>query len=211
MEEEGLIFKLSPSYNFIYELAMPTGRKIAKSLLLLMVFIIIYIAVTIGKNYIPLDGLEYMKDIDVIGIFNIVGIILIIIQFIVFISKTVLQIVQYKSTRYSFYDDHMIYEDSFLNQHKKVIRYNNVREIEIRRMIWDRLNNSGVIIIYTNAENETSNGLILYSIKNTDYWYKKIDEVVHSDNSVSNEEQKKEIIKEKIIEEEENFKNSLKS
>ena len=48
-----------------------------------------------------------------------------------FVFHIFFQIMQYKYITYSFYNDHMIYKDDFLNQHKKNILYSNVKEVEI--------------------------------------------------------------------------------
>jgi hypothetical protein len=74
------------------------------------------------------------------------------------------------------------------NLHKKyTLRYDNIKEIEIRRTVWDRMNGYGIIIIYSNAEKSVDNGLILYAAKDPDETYAKIDEIIHRKNSVQKE------------------------
>lgn len=119
-------------------------------------------------------------NVNVMNILNVILIIGIIFSVVKLVIHIVLQIAQYKNIKYTFYNDHMTYEDSFLNQHKKNIEYANVKEVEIRRSVWDRIMGYGIIVIYTNAENEYSNGLVIFSIKNPKEHYDIIDKLVHS-------------------------------
>ena len=73
----------------------------------------------------------------------------------------------------------MIYEDDFLNQHRKNIEYKNIKEVEIRRTIWDRMLNFGIMVIYTNADNDRNNGLVIYSVKDPKAHYNVIDGLIH--------------------------------
>lgn len=73
----------------------------------------------------------------------------------------------------------MVYEDDFLNQRVKNIDYSNIKELEIRRTVLDRILGFGVIIIYTNAENKRNNGMVIYGIKNPDEMYTKINKIVN--------------------------------
>ena len=108
------------------------------------------------------------------------------ITIIKFIIDIIFQYLQYKHIEYKFYENIMIYEDDFLNQHRKTIEYKNIKEIEIRRTIWDRLFNYGVIIIHTNAENFSRNGIIIYGLNNPKYHYDIIYNIIHSNNSTNN-------------------------
>lgn len=120
---------------------------------------------------------------NILNVILIIGIIFSVVKLVIHI---VLQIAQYKNIKYTFYKDHMTYEDSFLNQHKKNIAYSNVKEVEIRRSVWDRIMGYGIIVIYTNAENEYSNGLVIFSVKDTKKHYDIIDRLIHSINSDNN-------------------------
>ena len=142
---------------------------------------------------------------------------------------------QYEHISYKFYETYMVYEDDFLNQHKKNILYSNVKEVEIRRTVWDRILGMGVIVIYTNAENKRNNGLVVYALNNPKEDYEFIDKLINryrvnssvKSNVESRNESKIEIEnKEAIVEQvkensileedikkeenEESFKNSLK-
>ena len=96
---------------------------------------------------------------------------------------------QYDHISYKFYESYMVYEDDFLNQHKKNILYSNVKEVEIRRTIWDRILGMGVIVIYTNAENKRNNGLVVYALDNPKEDYEFVDKLVNK-YRIQNQKQK---------------------
>lgn len=173
MEEEKLMYELSPKFNFVYELFMPTGRKIKNSLVSSIIFTVL--TILICSNIF--GGIASYQSI--IAPLKIVSIVATIFSYAFLVVTTLLKIYQYKYITYKFYENHMVYEDTFLNQHKKNISYDNVKEVEIRRTIWDRILNFGVVIIHTNAENGRANGVVVYGIKNPDEKYKKIDEIIH--------------------------------
>ena len=131
------------------------------------------------KGNTKLGSME-VANINILAILNIVLIVGIIATIIKLIIHIVLQNAQYKNIKYTFYDTHIVYEDSFLNQHRKNIQYANIKEVEIRRSVWDRILGYGIIVIYTNAENEYSNGLVIFSIKNPQEHYDIIDNLVHN-------------------------------
>lgn len=176
-ENDKIILKLCPKFNIIYELFRPTGKKIKSTLLLLILFTII----TIFVNIVPIyRQIEIYKTINLV-LYIILGFFGLKLTF-----HLVFQILQYKNISYSFYKDHMIYEDSFLNQSKKTIKYENIKEIEIRRTIFDRIIGYGIIIIHTNAENARSNGLIVYSVKNPKKYYDQINDIIYKKNNEEN-------------------------
>lgn len=172
--EEKLLYELSPKFNFIYELFMPTGRKIKMNLIVSLMFtiltILLYLNIFTGASTFG----------NTTNTLKIVSLFFTIIAYIIFAVSIILKIMQYKCINYKFYEKHMIYEDTFLNQHKKNIEYSNVKEVEIRRTIWDRILNFGVVIIHTNAENGRANGIVVYGLKNPEEKYKKIDEIIHN-------------------------------
>ena len=57
--------------------------------------------------------------------------------------------------------------------------YSNIKEVEIRRTIWDRILGMGVVVIYTNAENRRNNGLVVYALDNPKEDYEFIDKIVN--------------------------------
>lgn len=176
--EENLKFSLSPRYNFIYELGMATGRKTKKSAIAVVISIIMLVCGSFGIDY--LSKLNNDKFSNIAKVKDIYVKIMLVVMSL-FIVKTlihiIIQIIQYKYISYNFYEDRIEYKDTFLNQQTKVIKYESIKEIEIRRNIWERINGLGIIIIYTSAEKTSRSGLVIYAIKNTEEIYNKIREL----------------------------------
>ncbi len=184
MEDKGeVLYELSPKFDFIYELTMPTGRKMKSALAIVIVSIILNIILALGKGYI-LD-VNNVKMLNVFNIVKIVCIILLIFTSLVFILRVVMQVLEYKGIKYKFYKNCLIFENNFLSQTKKTIEYSNIREVEIRRTVIDRILNYGVIIIYTNAEKAFGSATVLYSIKNTQEHYNNIESIIHNGSVLS--------------------------
>ncbi len=178
MSENDIIFKVSPKYNFIYELGMPTGKKVRLSIISIIVCVFIFLigifAIGTIKNSTEND-ISLVKDIFIKVM--IVAIVFFILKTIVHI---VMQALQYKNITYNFYADRVEYRDMFFNQRTKIVKYDSIREIEIRKDVWERINKVGIIIIYTNAESKSRTGLVLYSIENANDVYKKIEELIYN-------------------------------
>lgn len=181
MEDDIVLYEAKPRFNFIYELFMPQGRKIRMSVILFLLFLFVYVVFIKIEGYAKLES-ELLKftSIDLYNIFNNIYIFIIIAMAINVIAHIVIHVWQYSAIRYKFYKEYLEYSDMFLNQQKKTIRYENIREIEIRKSVWDRINGYGTIIVYTNAEKNYNNGLVLYSMKNAKKIYDDIDKIVHS-------------------------------
>lgn len=219
-KNKDVLYKVTPKFDFLYELGMPTGKKIRYTILIMLIFLIAIIILAAGKGTFKLDELIVYKNINLESVLNTVVVILIIFSILKVIFHIVFQSLQYKNINYIFYNDYMIYEDKFLNQHTKKIQYANVKEVEIRRTVWDRLLGYGIIIIYTNAENEFSNGLVIYSVKNPQEHYEIIDDIVHKNSKVKTQpdnieqnEKIQEIVEEPVQPEQsqEEFLESLKN
>jgi membrane protein YdbS with pleckstrin-like domain len=148
MEDKGeVLYELSPKFDFFYELTMPTGKKIKSSFITVIVTLILNIVCFAAKGYV--SSLDNITISNVYGVSTIVCVILFIFSILLFISKIVMQVLEYKGIKYKFYKNCLVFENNFLSQTKKTIEYSNIREVEIRRTITDRLMNYGVIIIYT--------------------------------------------------------------
>lgn len=218
MDNKEVIFKIVPKYNLVYELGMPTGKKVASTLKIFTVILIVFIIFCATINQIDITAFKQVQGVDLVGIIRGIAIVILLILALKVVIQIFLQVMQYHNTSFTFYDKYLTYEDNFLNQHKKTIQYLNIREIEIRKNIWDRMNGFGIIVIYTNAENEYNNGLVMFGVKNPDEYYAKIDEVVHShgvDNEsnsyIPEDDSKKPIKKAKTESEvEKEFRDSLK-
>lgn len=212
--------KISPKFNFIYEITMPLGAKLRRSLIMIIIFVVAMIAVKGGKNKIGLKEVFFnMNSMEILYWICVFFLIIFVLKFIIDLT---LKIMQYKRITYSFYSDKVIYEDTFLNQQRKVVKYENIKEIEIRRTVWDRLMGYGIIIISTNAEGRHNSGLIIYGISNPNEVYDQINGLVDECNkenkyiknyTIEEGEEEKNINKDTKIDQEEeqkNFKDSLK-
>lgn len=181
VENQGPLFVVKPKFNFIYELGMPTGRKMKSDIFALLIFLVVsYLIVNFGSG-LQFANISITSNFTVKNLLDVVCYVLDIAIFIKLLVTIGLQIFQYKGMAFTFYPEYMIYEDTFLNQHKKNIQYANIKEVELRRTVWDRILGYGIIVIYTNAENEYNNGLVLYAIKHPKEEYIKIDKLVHKE------------------------------
>lgn len=179
LRQEKLIKTIKPKFSFIYELGMPTGKKIKSSLFSLVLFIFLLIMIFFNTDFLYQYSYNVTENMNVVDALKILCIILVVFTGVKLAIHIILQKKQYENISYKFYETYMVYEDIFLNQHKKNILYSNVKEVEIRRTIWDRITGYGVVIIYTNAENKRNNGLVVYALKNPDKFYEFIDGVIN--------------------------------
>lgn len=179
MNEE--IYEFKPKYNLLYELLMPTGKKVRKFIVAILLCIILYIC--INTFAYGLFTNEIVGSFDIADILSILFIILGVLSLIALIIQIIFYHFEYKNISYKFYEDHIEYEDKFLNQQLKNIKYKDIKEIEIRRSIWDRIMGYSVLIVYTNADNSRRNGLIIYSVRYIDKYYDKLNELIKKDKS----------------------------
>lgn len=186
-ESEEILYKLSPRFNFIYELIMPTGRKIKSTISILFVLCIATIFFLNNTEKIDVGDIVLFADMSILKFLLMICIIIDVFFILKLIFHIVFQILQYKHITYTFYNNHMVYEDDFLNQHKKNIEYSNIKEVEIRRTIMDRILGYGVIIIYTNAENIRNNGLVIYAIKDPKKSYDIIENIIQKSKVLKTE------------------------
>ena len=176
-----VIYDFKPKYNLLYELLMPTGKKVRKFIVAILLCIIIYIC--INTFAYGLFTNEIVGSFDIADILSILFIILGVLSLIALIIQIIFYHFEYKNISYKFYEDHIEYEDKFLNQQLKNIKYKDIKEIEIRRSIWDRIMGYSVLIVYTNADNSRRNGLIIYSVRYIDKYYDKLSELIKKDKS----------------------------
>lgn len=179
-------YKITPEFNLLYELGMPTGRKIRTSIFFIIIFLIATIVVIVKAGDLTFANYEIFNNIKVDKFLLFLCIIADIVTIIRLVSTIIFQKLQYNHVTYTFYDHMMIYEDDFLNQHRKNIEYKNIKEVEIRRTVWDRILDYGVMIVYTNADNDRNNGLVIYSVRNPKSHYDVIDKLIHNrDTNIS--------------------------
>jgi len=182
-KDDEFIYELSPKFNILYELFMPTGRKIKSTLLVIIAIVILDIYLLFGAKGMNIGNFIAFGNMTILGMLKIMCFTLTLVLILKLVIHIVVQSMQYKHITYRFYNTYMVYEDDFLNQHRKNIEYSNVKEVEIRRTIMDRILGFGVIIIYTNAENSRSNGLVIYGLKNPRESYDIIDDIIHKNKS----------------------------
>lgn len=182
-KDDEVIYELSPKFNMLYELFMPTGRKIKSTLLFIIAVFFMDIYLLFGAKGMNVGSIVVFGNMTILAILKIIFFTLILVLILKLVFHIVIQSMQYKHITYRFYSTHMVYEDDFLNQHRKNIEYSNIKEVEIRRTIMDRILGFGVIIIYTNAENSRSNGLVIYGLKNPRESYDIIDDIIHKNKS----------------------------
>ena len=215
-------YQITPKFNLLYEIGMPTGKKIRTSIFVLVVFIVLTIVVTLKAGSLTFASYEIFNNIKIDKFLLILCIIADVVTVIKLVVTIVVQKLQYNHVTYTFYNDMMIYEDDYLNQHRKNIEYKNIKEVEIRRTVWDRLLDYGVMVIYTNADNDRNNGLVIYSVKDPKSHYNVIDKLIHSLNKdVRNENYMTDNVKENadlaqnnvdnVDNPEQDFKDSLKN
>lgn len=186
-ENREIRYQIRPKFNLIYELGMPTGRKIRNSLFILIVFMTLTFIVLFKAGTMSIVNNDIFKNIKIDKFLLILCIVADLVTIIRLVGTIIFQSLQYKHVTYTFYDKMMTYEDDFLNQHKKNIEYKNIKEVEIRRTIWDRILDYGIMVIYTNADNDRNNGLVIYSVKNPKSHYNVIDKLIHSLNNINND------------------------
>ncbi len=212
--ESSILYQIKPKFNLIYELFMPTGRKIQQTLVMTLIFIIVITILNLSYNNIDIFSTN-IGNYNLGNIINTISIAILVILLLKLALHIVFQILQYNFMKYTFYIDHMTYEDDFLNQHKKNIQYSNVKEVEIKRTVFDRIIGYGIIVIYTSAENGKSNGLVIYSVKNPKEHYQKIYDIVfgntHNEIINKNYTNNDTVIVESVDKKEENFEDSLRN
>lgn len=182
MEDRGeVLYEIGPKFDFLYELTSPTGKKIKGSLAFMLISIALKVLTICFK-----DSIQNMNNNlldNTYGTLSIILWIIVIFSVLLFVARIVIQALEYKGIKYKFYSNCMTVENNFLNQNKKTIEYTNIKEIEIRRTIIDRLLNYGIIIIYTNAEKSFSSATIIYAVKNIQEHYDKIEHLIHKENA----------------------------
>ena len=193
MEDKGeVLYELKPTFNFLYELVMPTGRKIRSALMSIILAIVIKVILIFSKSYILGFNNELINSIY--NVCDILMILVIILTMIFFAARIIFQILEYRGMSYKFYEDCMTSENTFLNQTRKTIDYLNIREVEIRRSIIDRIMGFGIIIVYTNAEKAYGSATVIYAIKDTQRHYNEIEKIIYKGKDIT--------VKDKTLEDE---------
>jgi membrane protein YdbS with pleckstrin-like domain len=104
----------------------------------------------------------------------------------------------YSRTEYKFYDDRLEFEEGFFSINKKVIKYKDVKEVTLRKGIFQRAYALGTIYLatlatgsssYTNVfsalgfGNVSASGVGVRDIRDPDQTYEKIKNMVDTHNT----------------------------
>ncbi len=182
MEDKGeVLYEIGPKFDFLYELTSPTGKKIKSSLIFMIVSIVIKVLTICFKDKLFEMNMEAAENMYTT--ISIILWVMVLFSILFFVGRIIFQALEYKGLKYKFYNNCMTVENNFLNQNKKTIEYVNIKEIEIRRTILDRILNYGIIIIYTNAEKSFSSATVIYAVKNIQKHYEEIEKLVHKENA----------------------------
>ena len=91
MEDKGeILYQIKPKFDFLYELMMPTGKKMKSALISIIISIAMKIILTLVK-----DQILAMNNGLFTNLYNVTNIILMIViafSFIIFIARIVIQI-----------------------------------------------------------------------------------------------------------------------
>ena len=116
---EKLLYELTPKFNLLYEIFMPTGRKIKSTIVMILIILLLILLLSYGKTSISAFEINITDNLTAFELLNYISFIALAICIVKLIVHIVIQMIQYKHITYKFYESHMVYEDDFLNQHRK--------------------------------------------------------------------------------------------
>lgn len=155
--DDTVMLNVKPTFKFLY-MFMPCLTSFFTMLLPLII-----ITASVESDTSVLLGMSIML--------GVIYSLYIIIKSI-FVSK------QYKSYNYDFYKTKVIYKDSFINISEKEVKYKNIREVYLRRGLFQRMFNLGTIVLFTNAETGFANGIFIKDVENSEQLYKEIKQLL---------------------------------
>ena len=129
---------------------------------------------------IPIVGVlsifsEVTNGAEIIGkTMAIMGLLIVLLMtaILIFVKK------QYDAYNYDFYKSKVIYRDSFISISEKEVKYKHIREVYLRRGLFQRMFNLGTIVLYTNAETGYASGIYINNIESPEEEYIKIKELL---------------------------------
>ena len=77
-EKEEPLYVIKPRFSFLYEMFMPTGRKIKNSILMLFATIVLYAVVLAFQDSLSLSNMKIINQMNLMTILNIIFWIMII-------------------------------------------------------------------------------------------------------------------------------------
>lgn len=171
-----VLLEVRPTFKFSY-IVLP---KLLKELIVFIPFIImaIYFISIISKTTSRVDNGSSMSLSEFMPIILIfLGIPLLRILFV--LGKAFFDKKQYENYVYTFYNDRVVFRDSFLNVSEKELKYKNIREVTKRQSFIQRYFNIGNIALFSNAETGFVGGVFMINIENIDEVYHKVKEITN--------------------------------
>lgn len=132
------------------------------------------IMINLSWGFVALVLMIVNKNKEVYNSSTIPWILAIILIFM--LIKMIFDYLQYQATEYNFYNTKIEYKNGFLNKSEKTLKYKDIREVEKKEGILERIFKLGTIIIYTNASNQ-NNGIRIHSLENIDEQFEKINQL----------------------------------
>lgn len=152
MEKKKPRLVVKSEYNYLYEFLDRNG--VTTFILLILLFI------CIKANLV----LQYL--------------VMVVIYIVFIILSTIYNKLKYNANVYKFYDDKVIYTDSFINKESKRIKYSDIKEIRINQMFLQIPFKLGTIVISTNSGKFFDNGILIFGVKNVNEVYQKIEDII---------------------------------
>ncbi len=152
MNKEAPKFVIKSEYNYVYEFLSRNGVTVLILLFLLYISILSKILLT------------YLLMLAIYIIFVVLS--------------TIYHKLKYNANVYKFYNDKIVYTNSFINKQEKRVRYADIKEVNVEQTFLQRIFKLGTIILRTNSGNILTNGIFIYGVKNIDEQYKKMEEIM---------------------------------
>lgn len=152
MEKREPKLVIKSEYNYLYEFL----DRNAITVIILIILLYIAIQANIILAYILMLG----------------------VYILFLILSTVYNKLKYNANVYKFYEDKIIYTDSFIKKETKRIKFEDIKEITVNQTFLQRFFKLGTIIIRSNSGTFFNNGILIFGVKNVDEQYKKIEKII---------------------------------
>ena len=103
LRQEKLIKTIKPKFSFIYELGMPTGKKIKSSLFSLVLFIFLLIMIFFNTDFLYQYSYNVTENMNVVDALKILCIILVVFTGVKPAIHIILQKKQYENISCFYY------------------------------------------------------------------------------------------------------------
>ncbi len=152
MEKKEPKLVIKSEYNQLYEFLNRNGV----TTLILVILLIIAIQANIISIYFVIIGMYLMF----------------------LVLSTIYNKLKYKANVYKFYDDKIIYTNSFINKETKRIKYEDIKELNFNQMFLQIPFRLGTIVIRTNAGGLFNRGILIFGVKNVTETYQKAEKII---------------------------------